>query len=221
MTEYTTVRQAKNFARIVNIKDLGFDREDDYTDHVKDVVEHASRFIDDYCKRPDDFFNGGATLTEYHDGKPKRSADFYNLYENKKATREYRRMFYLEHYPIISVTTVRENEASIGSADDWKTRAETDYRLDTSNGMLMFSLTMIPAEGFKNVEVVYKAGYATTPSVIAWVAAELTGNWLRASVADRSAQWINLPRPSTIEFATPETFSKEMKEKLKPYVKRR
>jgi len=223
VVNYCGVEQGKRFARLVNYKDLGFTTVDEYEDYVEDMIKNVSRFIDSFCKRPDDFFNGGATITEYHNGRPRRSSDFPDLYADQKASRELRRTFYLEHYPILAVPVpvVKENVASIGSADDWKTRATTDYRLDTRNGLLKFSLAQTPDEGFKNVEVVYKAGFATTPAVVSWVCAEIIGNFLQAAVGDRSSQWIQMARPTPFDFATPAIFTKEMERRLKPYVKRR
>lgn len=221
MTIYCGVEQAKRFASLVNYKDLGFATMDEYEDHVEDLIKNVSRFIDKLCKRPDDFFNGGATITEYHNGRPRRSSDFPDLYADQKASRELRSRFYLEQYPIITVTSVKENEAQIGSADDWVAKLTTDYRLDTRNGILKFSLVETPNEGFKNIEVVYKAGYATTPAIISWVCAEIIGNFLQAAVGDRSNQWIQMARPTPFDFATPAIFTKEMERRLKPYVKRR
>lgn len=220
-TKYCGVEQAKRFARLVNYKDLGVTTVDEYNDYVEDMITNVSRFIDNFCKRPDDFFNGGATITEFHNGRPKRSSDFPDLYADQKASRELRKTFYLAQYPIITVTSVKENEAQIGSADDWVAKLTTDYRLDTRNGILKFSLVETPNEGFKNVEVIYKAGYATTPAIISWVCAEIIGNFLQAAVGDRSSQWIQMARPTPFDFATPAVFTKEMERRLNPYMKRR
>lgn len=221
MAQYCTLQQAIRFARLVSYEDLGFDNRGEFEDHVNEIVEGASRFIDDYCKRPDDFFSGGATITEYHDGYEGRSPDFTEFYYDQNADEERRKTFYLNHYPIISVTSVKENTASIGNADSWSTRATTDYRLNVNNGILKFSVGRTPKEGFKNVEFIYVAGYASIPQLVNWVCGELVGNFLQAGVGDRSAQYIQMARPTALDFANPQTFTKEMERKLKRYVKRR
>lgn len=222
MANYCTVQQTIASAKLVNYKDLGFEDRDEYKDYVADKVEYASRHIDDFCQRPADYFNGGATVTEYHDGKSKRSADFPTFYEADQADIKRRRTFFLRQTPVISVTTVKENEASIGSSDDWKTRTETThYRVNKKMGRLRFSTSYIPDEGTDNVEFVYKAGYSTTPKVVEEICRQLIANSLQAEAGDRSAQYIRLARPEPFDFSSPQIFTDEMKARLKRYVKRR
>jgi len=222
MSNYCTVQQAIASAKLVNYKDLGFGDSDEYKDYVADKVEYASRHIDDFCQRPADYFNGGATVTEYHDGKSKRSSDFPEFYEDSQADLQRRRTFYLHQTPVISITTVKENEASIGNADDWETRTETThYRANKKMGRIRFASGYIPDEGTDNVEFVYVAGYSSVPKVVEEICRQLVANSLLAETGDRSAQYIRMARPEPMDFSNPQIFTKEMKERLKRYVKRR
>jgi len=221
-TYYCNLPQAKAAARLVNWKDLGFDEETEYDAYVKEIIGMASRYIDDHCQRPADYFNGGATVTEYHDGKEKRSSDFATFHEAEQADIKRRRTFYLRQTPAISITTIKENVAVIGSSDDWKTRTETThYRPNLKMGRIRFASGYIPNEGTDNIEFIYVAGYSSVPKVVEWVCSEMVGNYLQGGIGDRSAQYIRLARPEPMDFSSPQIFTKEMKERLQRYVKRR
>lgn len=223
-TLYTGIEKVKRFARILDITDLGFSTTDAYEDHIEELIEKASRFIDNYCKRPSEFFKGGATVTEKHDGKETRSSDYSDYPSHTiSRSRDRRRKFFLRQYPIISITSVKENDASIGEADDWTTITSPDYRVDMDSGILMFALDKIPDDGFQNVEFVYKAGYsvADQPPETNGVCAQLVANWLIAGLQQRSRQYIHMPRPTPMEFESPEVFTEDMERQLQPFVKRR
>lgn len=223
MTKYCGVKMAMRFARILNIGDLGFTTDKEYEDHVEELVEAASRFIDDYCRRPYHFFNGGATVAdEKHSGIEIRDSDYPNLpYVGVKRGEEKRRTFYLAHYPVITMSDVYTNDATIGDADDWTVVAATSYRVDGKTGILKFAFGSIPREGFDNVRFRYTAGYATTPKVVELTCAELVGNRLKAGVEDRSAQYTRMTKPQPISFESPNVFTKELQERLSRYIKRR
>ena len=202
---YCGVAKARRYARMISYEDLGFTSDDAYSDHVEERIEAASREIDRYCKRPDDFFNGGATLTEYHDGKPVESG-----YEAK-------RIFWLKQYPVITVTSVHVNKAGIGETDDWQ--EITKYRHSSSTGKVV--MASAPASGHENVRFTYTAGYASVPADVGEVCASLVANELHMKAQHYSTQLVKWERPATFEFTAPEVFTKDMKRKLAPYVKRR
>lgn len=219
MSLYCTVRRAKTAAGLVSYEDLGLEDADDYTDHVHDVAEMASRFVDNHCGRPEGFFaKGGASITEYHNGKAKRfGADYLESIEDLGIAE--RRTFYLEHYPVISVSTVKENVAAIGASDDWKTR--TKYRVDKKRGIVKFATGVIPQEGFENVEFVYTAGYSSIPVPIAMATAEIAGNYIKDAVEKYTQQHMPWQRPAPLDFSIAKIFTPHAEALLAPYVKRR
>jgi len=293
MTRYCGVEQVKRFTRMISYKDLGFADEDSYEDHIEECVEAASRSIDRYCKRPNDFFNGGVMIPELQDGKPYESGDFYGLSWRASRTIKKRRTFWLGQHPVISPVTIageavgtatgigttmdldynplvalsetiyadgaeltrttdytidnslgqitwvtdqsgkaitadyqytmkiEVNKASIGSADDWQQIASTNYRVNLSTGKIIFATGAIPAEGYENVRFTYKAGYSAVPSDMKQVCAQLVSNELHAEAQRYTEQLTKWKKPEPLDFLVPEVFTKEMKRKLAPYMKRR
>lgn len=228
MTNYASVSDAKTFARLISYKDLGFSSEDDYTDHVNDLLKACSRRIDRYCHRPDNFFAGphdsggtGITITEYHDGKLTRKSHRYQLTERVDAHDIYRQTYWIEHTPIIAITSVKENIASIGSSDSWTTI--TDYRLSNDTGRLVFKAGAEPDEGVKNVQIIYTAGYLidAIPDEIREATGMLAGNYLQARAQEYTTQHIQWGRPTTLDIKRPEIFTQDIKDLLEPYVKKR
>jgi len=110
---------------MISYEDLGFTSEDGYEDHIEELIVSASRSIDRYCKRPDDFFNGGATITELQDGKPYESSDFHGLGWRASRAVERRRTFWLGQYPVISPATIAGE--AVGTATGIGTTMDLDH----------------------------------------------------------------------------------------------
>lgn len=221
MTLYCDLDRAKRASRNIHISDLGFDSNADYNRFLREKIESASRQIDGYCNRPSDYFNGGAIITEYHDGKPVEHSDFYKGYLNWRSSRssDRRRIFWMEQYPVISVTSVHENEASIGETDNWSEISSYRY-LD--NGKLIIAKSATPLEGHKNVKVIYKAGYSSTPKDVADACAQLVANGLHKLMSTyHSGEIRYTERMRWPDWEDPEIFSPDIRYLLTKYVKRR
>lgn len=224
MTSYTTVADAKVFARLMSYKDLGFETEDDYTDHINDLIEMCSRRIDRFCHRPDNFFSGGTlgvTVTEYQDGIAERYSHLPALGEREDAYDAYRATFWLRHTPIILVTSIHENEADIGEADSYT--AITKYRFNSETGEVRIATGEVPAEGTKNVRFIYTAGYKTgeTPVEVEQATATLAGNYIQARAQEYTTQSIHWGRPTPFAIQRPEIFTADIKDMLESYKKKR
>jgi len=221
LVKYCGIEQVKRYARMISFEDLGFATMDEYEDHIEELVESASRTIDRYCRRPNDFFNGGSSLVEYHDGKPVDMPNYYELGWRSAKILEFRRTFWLDHAPVLDLTRVEENKASIGEAENWLTILPSDYKVDKKTGRVIFAIRSIPAQGYQNVRFTYTAGYATLPSEISSVCAQLVANELKAEAQHYTTQLTRWRRPEPLDFMIPEIFTPYLKQKLSAYVKRR
>lgn len=216
--KYCVIDDIKEMAPII-YQDLGFDEESTYDKFIDRLISRASRRIDRYCNRPDDFFYGGSTVTEYHDGQATRSTYLHQETEMSDVYNLKRRTYFVDHTPIISVTSVHENEAAIGATDSWS--AITKYRYDSNTGRFVFAEQSAPDEGIKNVRIIYVAGYSIVPDEIKWACEELVANSIKALVQQGLNAKIRFARPTPIAFSTPEVFTDAIREKLDSYKKRR
>jgi len=215
---YCSVDDVKELTPII-YQDLGFDSEDNYNKFLNRTILKASRRIDRFCNRPNDFFNGGATITEYFDGKPSRSSFMYPDTERTEIYLLDRRTYWLTHTPVLSVTSVQKNTASIGETDNWVDI--TKYRLNTETGRLVIASTVAPPEGVQNVKVVYVAGYTSVPDEVRMACEELVSNYVKTLVQQGLEAKIRFTRPVPITFSQPLVFTDGIKELLEPYKKRR
>lgn len=200
-------------------QDLGFDEQSKYDRFIDSLIDRASRFIDRQTQRPDNFFNGGATITEYHDGNQALSSLTYDSTTRASRLDKTRRTYFLEHGPIISITTVHSNSASLGDTAAWV--VITKYALDNNTGRIVIASSQAPSEGTGNLRVIYKCGYSTTPTDIQYAAEELVVNQLKYLVQQSMASKVRFAQPSIVEFSNPKIFDGGVTEKITPYKKRR
>jgi len=184
----------------------------DYYDVLALMIEECSRFIDGECEKEDGFFKtGGITTEEYLDGKGiDTSAD---LQEQLTSSRNRARTFFLTQRPIISISSIHENEADIGDADDWQ--PITTYR--ENKGKIVFAIGSIPSKGFKNIRVIYIAGYAKTPSSISQACRRLIVNFVNKGISDKTSAFVSFNRPQAVNFATPDVYTPYIRTILSRY----
>jgi len=186
-----------------------------YDNSIAKAITDADGMIDEYCNVPKDFFVPGGIeiVNEYLDGVDVAYlggiTHTFNWYYGgiNHLTVKYR--------PVLSVTKFEE-ETSAGS---WTTRTEgsgNDY-IVMEDGVRF--ITNTPMRKYKNVRATYKAGYATTPTNISQVSAQLAAAILQ-NIIDR-----NTREPVTVAGQTvgvssllkEPVFSEEMKRKLQSY----
>lgn len=218
MADYTTYEKAKKFLQNISHKDLGFSMEGELDIFIEEVIPMASRFIDRHCNRPDDFFAaGGADVTEYFNGIGSSPPAEHLQYAREVDLWVQRaRLFSLAERPVISVTSVEELEGGSWLARIKGDSSSYDYR---QVGGQIYFWKNIPAVGWKNLKVVYNAGYAAIPSDVEWVCARLIANEIQAATEDRMAAVVSIGRPGLIDFEDPKIFSKDLAERLEPYRK--
>jgi len=200
----------------VSYNQLGLDSQNDFESLVTRTMLQASRLIDRFCDVPDDFFNGGATVTEYKDGKEDEGKDNYILTRKSSDYEKWRREYVLDYAPVISVTSVSENTASIGDSDSWS--AITAYRLNSNTGKLIFSQASAPDEGTDNIRFIYVAGYSTVPDTIEMACEEIVANALKRAVKNLlNASYRFGSKASPIEVQVTVDLSDAEKKMLAPY----
>lgn len=215
---YTTAVRCRRFLQAIDYRDLGFDLASELDEFLEDIIPMASRFIDHHCNRPDNFFqDGGVTVTEYFDGLGSAPPADYLQYEREIEIWENRaRMFNLSERPVLSITSVQELVDGT-----WVDRTEGDssaydYRRVRSQ---IYFWKSIPRRGWKNLKVIYTAGYATIPSDVDWVCARLIANELHALQEDRGTAKVALTGAPILDFEDPMIFTKDLAERLSPYTK--
>jgi len=221
MAVYANVADAKVFARLISYKDLGFEDEDQYTDHVNALLKMCSRRIDRYCKRPNDYFQDtGVTITEYHTGKVAYPDRFYSyLDEREDAYNAWRFVYWFKQTPIVSITSIKRRTSDLGESEVWS--AITKYAYNADTGELQIKQSQAPAAGIKRLELVYKAGYTTTPEEVREACAMLAGNYLQARAQEYTTQHVAWGRPMPLDIRRPEIFTQDIKDTLEPYRKKR
>jgi len=218
MSYYTLLDSLLNEIRSIAKKELvGNDGTDqDYYDKIATYILEASRFIDSECQRDQNFFQrGGIELTEYHDGSgsspPKGMYDFA---ESEEAWQDRAATIFTGQRPILSITNINENLASIGETDNW--RAITAFRW-FKHGEITFGSSAIPPEGKKNVRIIYKVGYSETPLDIQLACTRLIVNLIHKQVSDRTEAYQSFTRPTAINFAMPDIYTPDIKAVLARY----
>jgi len=218
LSDYTDFEKAKKFLQNISYKDLGFSVEGELDIFIEEVIPMASRFIDRHCNRPNDFFAaGGADVTEYFNGiGTSPPAEYLQYAREIELWMQRARLFNLTERPVISVTSVEELESGSWVARTKGDSSSYDYR---QVGGQIYFWNHIPISGWKNLKVIYKAGYAAIPSDIEWVCARLIANEIQAATEDRMAAVMTFARPGLIDFEDPKIFSKDLAERLEPYRK--
>jgi len=198
-------------------EEFGFSGDSELQTYIENVVTRASRFIDRQTQRPNYFFNGGATITEILDAKPEESSGTYNDTDRRAKAEQLRCEYKLRHQPVISVTSIAYNSASIGSADNYV--AITAYRLDSETGRVQVNSASKPSTGILNLQFIYAAGYALTPDEIKWACEELVANALKKRLQDSLNSRVRFGRPSAISFGDKDVYTDAVKELIAPYKK--
>ena len=218
MVDYCLVDDVKDYG-VPDYQELGFEAENDYDKFISRLIARASRMADRYCNRPDGFFNGGATVTDYFDVKEEDSTFHYPETERTGIYDVYRRTFFASQSPIVSITSIHKNTANLGDTPSWT--EITAYYMDSDTGRIVIKDTVAPTNGIGNLRVIYKAGYATEPDEIKWACEELVVNGLNGMLQDSLNSKIRFTRPVPSSFSSAKVFTDAIKEKLTPYKKRR
>lgn len=212
MVNYCKVEQVKSPTRSIKIADLGFDTDADYTRYLTYLIRRTSRVIDSYCERPNDFFNGGIELIEHHNGVGSSPpSGMFEFAEEVTSWQERAAIIFTSQRPIISVTQIEENKASIGETDDWQ--FITAFRW-FKHGEIVFASSAIPAKGVKNIRITYKVGYSTTPEDIELACISLCVNIIHKRLADKTAGFISFDRPTALNFSSPKILTPDIQEIL-------
>jgi len=105
--------------------------------------------------------------SDYIDGLANKSfiASDYTQYFDFDGTTD----LYLKNTPVNSITSIRYNDARLGDSDNWVTKTEgTDFIYYPDKGFIKIitrNWSTISA-GFRNIEVVYNAGFLVVPGSI-------------------------------------------------------
>lgn len=217
-SDYLDIPTLRTGIKPIDYKDLvGKDGTiQDYYDYLSILIEQASRFVDGETQRASEFFKTkGVTVIEYFNGIGSTPPEgLYEFDEETDAWKDSSSRLYLSQRPVLSITTIETNSADIGETDVWT--ATTKYRW-YGHGEIVFSASATPAKGIKNVRVTYKAGYATTPRDIEMVCMRLIINTVNKLIADRTASFISFARPQSVNFATPDIFTPDIRIILNRY----
>ncbi|MFA5306636.1 MAG: hypothetical protein WC365_04245 [Candidatus Babeliales bacterium] len=212
--QYCTISNVLAMPDVPGYQELNFDSQANYETYVSRLVDRASRHIDRYCKRPNSFFNGGASITEYQNGEPYQSGVYSDTV--RAAKNEVRRkLYHLGQSPIISISSVAHNNNSMGASPVWDTT--TDYQLDTETGEISFASSVTINDGIKNLRFVYVAGYASVPDEVEQACEELVANAIKKATMDNLNARVRFGKPSAISMTNKEVFTDEIKEMLEPY----
>lgn len=211
---YCSIPDVKTFANFLSYEDAGFATDDDYESHISERIAMGSRAIDTYCDRPNQFFaTGGVTVTQYFDGKGANpEIDMLQTLERVERYRDYARHFILKHKPVISITTVKEYVSG-----SWQTRTagRSNHYYNVDN--VLYFRQHIPYRGFRNLEVIYVAGYSAIPQDVRWCCAKLLANEMQDMVEKKMSAHIQLMRPTVLDFENPAVFTDEIKRRLEKY----
>lgn len=206
----------------VDYKELNYETEIDYQTMVNRLIYAKSRRIDRFCRRPTDFFCGGATITEYHSGKQYPFNDVYPNTSRTTVLGSMHRAYQLDQSPVISVTSIHQNTASIGETAVWE--EISNYSSNSNTGMIYFgsNVNLISRSCcyVDNLRFVYVAGYVSVPEEVQWATEELVANAIKKKVEDNLNSRVRFNRPAPIAIdAGKEIFTEEIREMLAPYVK--
>jgi hypothetical protein len=100
---------------------------------------------------------------------------------------------FVEHSPIISVTTLSKEVNGIGaSSEDWKTLTEgrlinTDFYVYKTDGEIIFHGSTQPSAGFQNLKITYTYGKTTCPNTVQHLATLMVGRRVINTVINNTA----------------------------------
>jgi hypothetical protein len=119
------------------------------------------------------------------------------------------------------MTSVYQNTAAIGQAENWVAIPSSDYHLDSETGEVTFasSVSINPksASYSKNLRFIYVTGYSSVPEEIVMACEELVANALKKQLADNLNARVRFSRPAAISFSDKTVFTDDIKEMLEPY----
>lgn len=213
--QYCIISNITSMPDLPDYQELNFTTEEDYTTYITRLVDRASRQIDRYTKRPNNYFNGGATITEYHDGKGVDSG--YGGTARSLETANRSRIYLLNQSPVVSIDTILQSASDTGEVPLW-TDALSPYQLVSETGEIIFSSTININAGYKNIQIIYVAGYETVPDEIQQACEEIVANAVKKALSDNFNARVRLGgKPATISMTDKTVFTDEIKEMLAPY----
>ena len=218
MTKYCTIGNVKETLSDITYENLGFDEESEFDRFISRLIDRASRMIDRWCRRPSDYFNGGASITECHNGKACPSEGVYPHTDRSDKAEITRRTYRLGQFPVLSVTSVHNNASGIGETPSWGS-AITAYTLDNETGEIVFGWNVNISVSVKNLRFIYEAGYDNVPDEIEWACEEMVVNAIKKMMQDGVNMRIKFGRPMPIGLKTADVFTDSVKELLDPYRK--
>lgn len=188
----------------------------DYYDYIMQRIEEASRFFDGQTQQEMKFFQeAGIEVTEYHNGSGSiPPAGMYEFSEAETAWKDSAARIFTKVSPILSVTSIHKNTAAIGATESWS--AITKYAC-FSHGEIVFNQDSIPPQGIKNVRIIYKVGYLTTPIDIQMAVTRLIVNLIHKLVSDRTATFVSFKSPTAISFASPQVLTPDILDIIRRY----
>jgi len=217
-SHYSSLEAVVNSIRAIDYKDLvGQDgTPQDYYDYIMERIEEASRFFDGATQQEMKFFQtAGIEVTEYCSGLGSTPpAGMYEFSEAQISWKDSAARMFMKASPILSVTSIHKNTAQIGDTESWT--AITKYAW-FSYGEIVFNQTSIPPKGIKNVRIIYKVGYSTTPIDIKMAVTRLIVNLIHKLVSDRTTTFVSFARPTAINFAMPDILTPDIQGVIKRY----
>jgi hypothetical protein len=96
----------------------------------------------------------------------------------------------LRNSPIISISSIAENTASAGETASWDTQvSETDYLLYENKGeILVVPGKWSPKDGYKNIKIVYTAGYSSIPAKVQMLATKMVTQRVLSSLISSNVE---------------------------------
>lgn len=92
----------------------------------------------------------------------------------------------IQQFPLLTITSLQYNKASLGQTPDWVTMVEdTDFVIYDKEGVISLINTIIPA-GRLRLKIVGTYGYATTPQNIVELTALIVAHRLIGTVLNES-----------------------------------
>ena len=162
MTDLCTKEEYKEYKQIVNLKD---------DSQIEILIDSVSQLVKTYC---------GSTLIDYYSSNKTETFDIFDA-----GTAE----VFLTESPLVSVSSVQERDSI---TDSYTTlTANTDYYVDTEHDRIFRIDGDISSKawsrGFASVQIVYRAGYSTTPQDLRLAIYDLITYYLKEEYKGRKS----------------------------------
>ena len=130
--------------------------------------------------------------SDYIDGLANKSfiATDYTQYFDFDGSTE----LYLKNTPVNSITSIRYNTAKLGATEVWVDKVEgTDFIHYPEKGFIKIitSNWTTLASGFRNIEVVYNAGYTVVPGRIKLLATKMVASKVLSTLLNENVEGRN------------------------------